>query len=292
MLYDTKNVEYMNKDCVTTESLDCSDSSYCHLFDMAGRTFMQHLALCSLFLLCLSSLIAAAHEPKAAWVRGGRRKLAQSSQLSNRLVKQYVNGSCSSVGPADFKAPKANVWSGLTDIEAANVTRWLFESSGLNLTNSSLAGSWDNTLLLVELNIPNKTDVVSYIDGNGAPPERWAHVLLDIRATKEPTYSDILVGPLPIDNVTTTWRPLEYQYTRKTGGTIRNLEADYDSVVNMLYNISSSISDITLDLWNGTALGLDNDTLDVWGIDPVWQMVRVVDHFILEFHRARCNSDT
>ncbi|KAL2856687.1 copper amine oxidase [Aspergillus pseudoustus] len=38
-----------------------------------------------------------------------------------------------------------------------------------------------------------------------------------------------------------------------------------------LFKITASIADITLDLWNGTALGLDNDTLDIWGIDPLWQ---------------------
>jgi hypothetical protein len=36
--------------------------------------------------------------------------------------------------PPDFKAPKANVWSGLTDVEAASVTQWLFAQSDLNLT--------------------------------------------------------------------------------------------------------------------------------------------------------------
>ncbi|GAB1317381.1 Amine oxidase [Madurella fahalii] len=38
-----------------------------------------------------------------------------------------------------------------------------------------------------------------------------------------------------------------------------------------LYKISASITDITPDLWNGTALGLDNDTIDIWGIEPLWQ---------------------
>lgn len=205
-------------------------------------------------------------------MRGARVKLAKSSQLNSHLAKQYVNGSCTASGPIDFAAPKANVWSGLTDTEAANVTRWLFELSGLNLTNSSQAGAWDNTLLLVELNIPNKTDVISYIDGNSSAPERWAHAVLDLRSTDQPTYTDILVGPLPIDNVTTTWTPLEYPHTRK-GGSIRNLDADYDALAVFLWNISATVSDITLDLWNGTSLGLDNDTLSIWGIDPVWQNV-------------------
>ncbi len=199
-------------------------------------------------------------------MREARSRLAKSSQLSGPLSKRYANGSCDASGPVDFKAPKDNVWSGLTDIEAANVTRWLFLHSGLNLTNSSKAGEWDNTLLLVELNIPNKTDVLPYINGNASAPDRWAHVTLNMRATDEPVIADILVGPLPIDNVTTTWVPLEYPYTKKSSGTIRNLDADSDTTAEFRCNISATISDITLDLWNGTALCMDNDTLSIWGI--------------------------
>jgi primary-amine oxidase len=147
-----------------------------------------------LSVLSISSLCLAA--PPAAWMRGARQRIARSSELSTALQKRYVNGSaCDASGPASFKAPKANVWSGLTDIEAVNVTRWLFEHSGLNLTNSSTAGLYDNTLLLVELNIPNKTDVVPYLDKNGSAPERWAHALLDLRTTDEPTYTDVRYSP-------------------------------------------------------------------------------------------------
>ena len=35
--------------------------------------------------------------------------------------------------------------------------------------------------------------------------------------------------------------------------------------------LGADIADITLDLWNATVMGLDNDTLTVWGIDPFWQ---------------------
>merc|ERR1711939_71314 len=120
--------------------------------------------------------------------------------------------------------------------------------------------------------VPNKTDVLAYIDGNATAPTRYAHAVLDIRATEEPTYTDILVGPIPVVNGTTTWQPLEYPYTRKTGGSIRNLDADSDSLYSeYIYKVSASIADITMDLWGGTALGKDNDTLDIWGIDPVWQ---------------------
>lgn len=118
---------------------------------------------------------------------------------------------------------------------------------------------------------PNKTDVLQYLDGNAPAPTRYAHVLLDHRASVDPYYQDIQVGPLPVMNGTTAWVPLEFPYTRKTQGRVRNLEADDTARSAWIHNISASISDITLDLWGGTALGLENDTLDIFGIDPLWQ---------------------
>lgn len=127
--------------------------------------------------------------------------------------------------------------------------------------------------LMVEIMQPNKTDVLNYLDNNGTPPARYAHIVIDHRATTEPYYQDLLVGPLPLQNGTTFSQELTYPYTRKTSGKVRNLDASLDSDTwnNFMYNITASILDITLDLWNGSALGLDNDTLDVWGIDPLMQ---------------------
>lgn len=120
---------------------------------------------------------------------------------------------------------------------------------------------------------PNKSDVLQYLDRDHPPPTRYAHVVLDVRATLDPYYAEILVGPLPVtDQSATTWVPLEYPYTRKTQGRIRNLDADHDTIHSeWLYKISASIADITLDLFNGTALGLDNDTIRISRISPLWQ---------------------
>ena len=122
---------------------------------------------------------------------------------------------------------------------------------------------------------PNKTDVLNYLDNAGPAPDRYAHVVLDHRACEDPYYEDILVGPINfgVKNGTTRWEPLEYPYTRKTAGRVRNLDADADDTLysQWIYKISATVSDITLDLWGGTALGHDNDTLSIWGIDPLWQ---------------------
>lgn len=96
-----------------------------------------------------------------------------------------------------------------------------------------------------------------------------------MRATDEPYFQEIMVGPVPVDNTTTTttWTPLTYPLTKKNDAKVRNLGADDDDALYSawLYPISATVADITLDLWNATALGLANDTIDIWGIDPLWQ---------------------
>lgn len=179
--------------------------------------------------------------------------------------------SCLDKGPPAIAAPFENVWDELANDEAAGVVQWLFQQPELNLTVSDEAGEWDNAIKLVELMRPNKTDVLQFLDGGGPPPTRNAHVVLDNRATLEPYYGDILVGPLPVKNGTTTWTTLEYPYTRKTQGRVRNLQADESSQEQWIYSISASIADITMELFNGTALGLDNDTMEIYGNDPLTQ---------------------
>jgi hypothetical protein len=102
-------------------------------------------------------------------------------------------------------------------------------------------------------------------------------VIIDHRASLEPYLQDLLVGPLPLKNSTTTYESLTYPYTRKTEGRVRNLEADQDVLFyEWVYNHTASILDITLDLWNGSILGLDNDTLDFWGVDPCNKMMELL----------------
>jgi primary-amine oxidase len=216
--------------------------------------------------LLLTILVEARPRPKAAWIRGARARLAKSSNI-NRAKRAIDNSTCHEAAPPDFKAPHQNVWSGLTSKEAASVTKWLFAQKELNLTVADNATDWTNSILQVELMIPNKTDVLAYVDGDAQPPTRYAHVVLAMQASEQPTYNDILVGPLPVSNTTTSWQPLEYPFTRKTGGAIRNLDADEESINQWLFNVSSTISDITLDLWNATALGLKNDSMSIWGKD-------------------------
>ncbi|KAK0669179.1 putative copper amine oxidase [Cercophora samala] len=215
-------------------------------------------------------------DPKAPWVKNtglGKKKMANHLKRAIMGDKRAVETPfCSETLATEIKAPKPNVWGPLVDVEVASVVEWLFAQADLNLTVSEEAGGWDNTIQLVEAMWPNKTDVLSFVDGDGPAPTKYAHVVLNNRATETPHYADIIVGPLPLDNATAKWEPLEYPYTKQNGGKVRNLDADSDRLYSeWLFKIGASVADITLDLWNGTAMGLENDTLSIWGIDPLWQ---------------------
>lgn len=57
-----------------------------------------------------------------------------------------------------------------------------------------------------------------------------------------------------------------YPYTKQEDGQVRNLDADSETLyTEWLYPVTASISDIILDLWSGACLGLDSDTIEVWG---------------------------
>ena len=237
---------------------------------MAGENARGWLTRVIFIVLSLDLLlITGSPAPKSAWLRKAARR---KGQLQHEKRQASINDTCADKLVGALKAPKTNTWWGLSDFEAASVTQWLFAQETLNLTVSENATEWDNSILLVELMIPNKTDVLAYLDGNATEPPRFAHIMLDNRATESPMYSDLLVGPLPVTNGTTTYEALTYPYTKQGNGQVRNLDADSGKLYSeWLYPISASISDIIFDLWNGSCLGLANDTIDVWGIDPLWQ---------------------
>ncbi|KAJ5663299.1 hypothetical protein N7507_004030 [Penicillium longicatenatum] len=210
------------------------------------------------------------HDSRRDLFRGLDRTL--DNRDLNQIRRTSEVTSCIESNFTKIHAPRENIWAGLTDSEAASLLKWLFSQSDLNLTTTSSAGDWDNSIELVELMQPNKTSSLDFIDHGAIAPPRYAHVVIDHRATVEPYYADIIVGPFPIVNGTTKWVPLEYPYTRKTQGRVRNIDADSSTLYSYwLQKISASISDITLGLWNATYVGLDNDTISLWGIDPLDQ---------------------
>jgi hypothetical protein len=79
--------------------------------------------------------------PKSANFRNSRHR-GGHGQTRRRSDSQ----SCAAPGAQITSAPNVNVWSSLTDIEAASVAKWLFSQPTFNLTATPDAGEWDNTL--------------------------------------------------------------------------------------------------------------------------------------------------
>ena len=103
------------------------------------------------FIFCADNALSApSPDPKATWVRQGRaRKAASKSKIGKRWANE-TSSACPDTTYTKTSAPKANVWGGLTDVEAASVTRWLFDQSEFNLTVSEDAGEWDNTMYVTQ----------------------------------------------------------------------------------------------------------------------------------------------
>lgn len=97
-------------------------------------------------LLILNISARPTPQPRAAWARQARQRKS--------LIKGIKRWSDSTDSGPGFKetacvdssnatsSPKPNLWSGLTDIEAATVTQWLFAQADLNLTDTDDAGEW------------------------------------------------------------------------------------------------------------------------------------------------------
>lgn len=107
----------------------------------------------------LAQGVAARPQPKSTWVHKGpaRKKMAQNLKRSLETSMGIKAGtyrradednlpSCKDSAATTITAPKANIWSALTETEAAGLVAWMFDQPELNLTVSDNATSWDNTM--------------------------------------------------------------------------------------------------------------------------------------------------
>lgn len=92
-------------------------------------------------------------------------------------------------------APKPNPFVALSQDEIDAVGRWLLDpAQGLNLTDTSNpnVSLSDNYIWHVDVLKPNKTDVLSYLDGNGTVP-RYAQVALIQGGLEVPIVAEYMV---------------------------------------------------------------------------------------------------
>lgn len=100
--------------------------------------------------------------------------------------------------PQKVTAPYTNIFNSLTNDEAASVIAFLHTQGTLNLTVGAEAGAWDNSIMVIDLYAPNKSDALPYLQGDGDKPGRWALASISFGATPEPNVQEFVVGPLPL----------------------------------------------------------------------------------------------
>ncbi|KAH8804603.1 copper amine oxidase [Xylogone sp. PMI_703] len=145
---------------------------------------------------------------------------------------------------SDFHAPKKNVWADLSKDEADDVFQFLFKKTDLNLTDASIATSYDNVVMFIEALQPNKTDVLKYLKGDHtAPPPRWAQVVISEGAVEHARIMNYMVGPLPVSS-STEIRPLDYCYNAGRSYVSGSLPGLGDLELWMM-TVLSKYSDIT-----------------------------------------------
>lgn len=65
---------------------------------------------------------------------------------------------------------RKNIWAEITQVEAEEALSWIHDDSrGLNLTAVENASPNDNSVWLIELLRPNKTDSISFLDHGQQP---------------------------------------------------------------------------------------------------------------------------
>lgn len=106
--------------------------------------------------------------------------------------------------------------------------------------------------MLVELLQPNKSDALPYLNGEGAKPLRYAKATIQFQATLEPYLQEFMIGPLPVSNETTL-EPLNYPFNKGVGMQ-RIYNADADAYLVFLANISASVEDILMEMFNGVSM--------------------------------------
>ena len=102
----------------------------------------------ALSLLAHDALARPSYDPKPAWMRNGPGK-KHVSNIFRRAVDSQRRAElpdCAETLTTQIKAPKANPWAPLTNVETASVVEWLFAQADLNLTVVENATSWDNSM--------------------------------------------------------------------------------------------------------------------------------------------------
>ena len=106
--------------------------------------------------------------------------------------------SCTSPFKQNLKMDgEPNIFQDLSEGELTAVHKYLQEQASLNLTIFEKATLNDNFVYGVELFLPNKDDVLKYLDSGGSKPQRRARAIVFHGSANEPFVREYIVEKLP-----------------------------------------------------------------------------------------------
>lgn len=86
-----------------------------------------------------------------------------------------------------------DLYRDLTELEIIRVRDYVLNEESLNVTSHESARVDSNYIFLIELQNPDKTKAISYLDGDGTKPDRAANVIIFKGAASPPVVEEILV---------------------------------------------------------------------------------------------------
>ncbi|CAM1508850.1 Fc.00g025890.m01.CDS01 [Cosmosporella sp. VM-42] len=181
-------------------------------------------------------------------------------------IHKRTDTMCNIMAPAPaVKAPIPNPWAPITAEDNLAVWNLLHDpSSGLNLTEPSTANLTDNYVFWIDTLHTNKSDVLPFIEGSGAPlPPKYARAIIFQGAIDEPDSQEYMIGPLPV-SAETKVEKLDYIYNGGRGGSVPFNARYFDSVRSaasdpLLASLMTEIADITQALIGGVYYGSSDE---------------------------------
>ncbi|PQE19406.1 Copper amine oxidase protein [Rutstroemia sp. NJR-2017a BBW] len=154
---------------------------------------------------------------------------------------------------------RTNIWADLSNEESLSVESFLHASSAAldpNFVRSTSSREVDS-ILVVELLRPNKTDALQYLDGEDeglkVTPLRFARVAVRRNLGERPRIEEYTIGPLPVSHLTYI-HALSFPYN--SGRSWSEMPTpDASAVIKWMDSIGEQVADIVNDIFGPPTQG-------------------------------------
>ncbi|XP_029443840.1 amiloride-sensitive amine oxidase [copper-containing]-like [Rhinatrema bivittatum] len=150
-----------------------------------------------------------------------------------------ANSNCSFLSRGHHKA---SVFADLSPKEMLSVRNFLLEQENLKLVSSQSQSLGQNTIFMIELHVPKKRHVLSFLNNKGSKPQREARAVLFFGGESNPYVREYVVGPLPYPYY---YRPLNFKGNQTIKFESRPMTSlEYENIHLKLLEITEKIHHI------------------------------------------------